>query len=271
MANVRQMLSPQRTPGTARLLPLAVVAVIVSATVGHPGDAREEISRPIETEHDRAARAVVVDGGESIRMRWKLGGFLGTLIGLFIPSTGEVLISFAPRANDRTEFGFLVTSVKREGEYFLYGAEIDERSRSTEVVWSSQMFRGELKQREQEVDTPDVVDYAAGFYRLRWDPPATTTRMTLWSEGQTYPVEVVPLGEDIRKIADKKIKTRGYLVRGVKVDGKRDYDNQIWVYFAVDERATLVEFAAKRGLIKARVRMVGTEGVVRKPVDRARP
>lgn len=259
------MLHARRIPGTARLLPLAVVAVIVSATVGHPGDVRQEVSRPIETEHDRASRAVVVDGGEAIRMQWKLGGFLGTLIGLFIPSTGEALISFAPRADDRTEFGFLVTSVKREGEYFLYGAEIDERSRSTEVVWSSQMFRGELKQREQEVEDPDVVDYAAGFYRLRWDPPTTKTRMTLWSEGKTYPVDVVPLEEDVRKIAGKKIKTRGYRVRGAKVDGERTYDNELWVYFSLDERATLVEFVAKRGMVKARVRMVATQGAVREP------
>ena len=127
------------------------------------------------------------------------------------------------------------------------------------------MFRGELKQREQEVDVPNIIDYAAGFYRLRWDPPATKTRMTLWSEGETYPVEVVPLEEDVRKIAGKKIKTRGYRIRGVKVEGKRAYDNELWVYFALDERATLVEFVAKRGLVKARVRMIGTEGVVREP------
>jgi hypothetical protein len=182
-----------------------------------------------------------------------------------------VLISFEPLANDRTEFGFLVTSEKRKGEYFLYGAEIDERSGSTEVVWSSQMFRGELKQREQEIDDRDVVDYAAGFYRLRWDPPTTKTRMTLWSEGKTYPVDVVPLEDEVRKIAGKKIRTRGYRVRGAKVEGERTYDNDLWVYFALDEQASLVEFVAKRGLIRARVRMVDTEGVARAPMSRAHP
>jgi hypothetical protein len=247
------------------MLPLAAVAIIVLATIGHSGDVREEISRPIETEHVDAVRAAVADGGEVIRMKWKLGGFLGTLIGLFIPSTGDALISFAPRADDRTEIGFLVTSAKRDGEYFLYGAEIDERSRSTEAIWSSQMFRGELEQKEQEVDAPNIIDYASGIYRLRWYPPTTRTRMTIWSGGRTYPVEIVPLEEDVRKIAGKKVRTRGYWVRGVKVDGERKFDDDIWVYFSLDERATPVEFVGKRGLVKARIRMIGTDGVVRAP------
>jgi hypothetical protein len=244
---------------------MMAVAVITVAAVGHTGDVREEITRPIVTEHDEAVRAAVENGGEVIRMRWKLGGFLGTLIALFIPSTGDALISFAPATDDRTEFGFLVTSPKREGEYYLYGAEIDERSRSTKIVWSSQMFRGEHKQREQDVDEPDVTDYASGFYRLRWDPPTIRTRMTLWSEGTLYPVDVVPLKEDVRKIAGEKVPTRGYLIRGVKVEGEERYENELRVYFALDDRATPVEFIAKRGMVKARIRMVDTVGVVRTP------
>jgi hypothetical protein len=241
------------------------VAAVAMASVDHSGEVRKELSRPIVTEHEDAVRAAVSDGGEVIRMHWKLGGFLGALIGLFVPSTGDALISFEPRADDRTEIGFLVTSAKREGEYFLYGAEIDEATRSTQAVWSSQMFRGELRQREQEVEEPDIIDYASGIYRLRWDPPADKTRMTIWSGGKTYPVEIVPLEEDVRKIAGRKIRTRGYWVRGVKVKGERTYDDDIWVYFALDERATPVEFVGKRGLVKARIRMVDTEGVVRTP------
>ena len=247
------------------------VTLMVTASIGYSGEVRQQISRPIVTDHEDAVRAAVANGGEVIRMRWKLSGFLGTLIGLFIPSTGDALISFAPRGENRTEIGFLVTSRQRDGEYFLYGAEIDEVSRSTRAVWSSQWFRRELKQREQAVDAPNIIDYASTIYRLRWDPPDGKTRMTIWSGGRTYPVEIVPLKEGARKIAGTKIRTRGYRVRGVKMKGQRTYHDDIWIYFALDERAIPVEFVGKRGPIKTRIRMIGTEGVIRTPGSSRNP
>jgi hypothetical protein len=245
---------------------IVLIATVLSVSLADDsGEVREEVSRPIETEHEQAVRDAIAQGGEALRMRWKLSGFLGAIASLFIPSTGEALFTFVPSEERRYDLSFLVTSRKREGEHFLYGAQVDERSGTAAAVWSSQMFRGELKQREQEVDDPNLIDYASAVYRLRWMPPASTTRMTIWDAGRTYRIEVEPLKPSRRRIAGEKIEVRGYAVRGVKSKGEPTMRDKIWIYFARDEHSTPVEIVAKRGLIKARIQLVNAHGVAHTP------
>jgi hypothetical protein len=244
------------------VLGLAVALAALPVTVAEDA---ENLIPDLETEHEAAARAAVNNGGEALRLRWKLGGFLGTLAGLFIPSSGDALVTFVPNADNRIDANFLVTAPRRDGEYFLYGARIDEASGAPVAVWSSQMFREELKQRGQRVEEPDIIDYASAIYLLRWAPPEKTTRMTIWNEGKTYPVEIEPLRPGRRKIAGMRIEARGYAVRGVKVDGKRPMNDKIWVYFAANDDSTPVEIVGKRGLIKVRIQLVTAEGRPRPP------
>jgi hypothetical protein len=245
---------------------IVMIAMVVPVPLAEDaGEVREKVSRQIETEHERAVRAAIAQGGEALRMRWKLSGFLGAIASLFIPSTGEALFTFVPAEERRYDLNFLVTSRKREGEHFLYGAQVDERSGTAAAVWSSQMFRGELKQREQEVDDPNLIDYASAVYRLRWMPPESTTRMTIWDSGRTYNIEVEPLKQNRRRIAGEKIEVRGYVVRGVKIEGEPTMRDKIWIYFARDESATPVEIVAKRGLLKARIQLVNAYGVAHTP------
>ena len=243
----------------------ALLAAIAVVTTPWADEVRDHLTREVKTEHDDAAQAATARDGEVLHLEWKLGGFLGVLAGLFVPSSGKALLTFVPTAEERTEIGLLVTAPKREGEYMLYGASIEERSGSLASVWSCSEFRGKYEAREQDIEGEKIIDYSSVIWLLRWHPPDTPTRMTIWSEGKVYPAEIEPLGPSRRKIRGKKIDVRGYLVRGAKVDGKRSFDDSIFVYYAQDANATPVEIVGKRSLIHVRIRLVESDGNARAP------
>jgi hypothetical protein len=247
---------------------LLLTALLVATTPA--GEVREELSRAIEFDPMRAAQVAAANGGEAVELEWKLGGFLGLLAGLFVPSSGDGVLTFVPAGDDRVEIQLLLTSPKREGEYFLYGAAIDEVTRRTAEVWSSYAYRDSHKHKEQTIADPDVIDFASVIYYLRWYGPTETTRMTIWNDGKTYPVEIKPLSVERRKIDGRKIPVRGYLVRGVKQAGRDRFEERFWLYFARDRDRTPVEIVGKRSLVRVRIQMRGHTGTVVR-VDAARP
>jgi hypothetical protein len=238
----------------------AVLAVVLATAFAVPDESREDLSRPIETDQVKAARDAASRGGEVLHLRWKLSGFLGMLAGLFVPNNGDALLTFVPTSEDRIEIGVLVTAPKRAGDYFVYGAEIDEGSGATSTVWSSYAYGDSNRDREQQLDTSDVIDYASAIYRLRWNPPETTTRMTIWDMGKTYPVEVEPLKPRNRNIGGKKILARGYEIRGVKIKGEPSFGDKFYLYFADDAESTPVEIVGKRSMVRVRFQLIGTDG-----------
>ena len=236
------------------------------AAAPHEPDAAPDLpARTLCTEPVEAAQNAFADGGEIVRMRWKLSGFLGFLVGLFVPSTGDALMTFVPLPDDRLKIEFLLTSVKRQGEFYLYGAEVDERSGSPIAIWNSEMIKDRRKDRETLIDDPQTIDYASAIYRLRWHGPDEAHPMTIWDRGRSYSAEVRPLGVRKRKINGARMQVRGYEIRGLKGGEGRSFDDRIWLYFALDDRSTPVEIVGKRGLIKARIEMVGVEGFARPP------
>lgn len=247
----------------ALLASLLAVAVAVAVPVPVPEESRENLSRPLETDQVKAARDAASRGGEVLHLRWKLTGFLGLLTGLFAPNHGDALLTFVPTREDRLEIGVLVTTPKRAGDYFVYGAEIDEGSGATSTVWSSYAYGDSGRNREQQIEVSDVIDYASAIYHLRWNPPETRTRMTIWDMGKTYPVEVVPLKPRKRNVGGKKIRVRGYEIRGVKVKGEPSFDDKFFLYFADDARSTPVEIVGKRSLVRVRFQLVAAEGTPR--------
>jgi hypothetical protein len=238
----------------------AVLAVMVAIAVAIPDETREDLSRAIETDQVKAAQDAASRGGEVLHLRWKLSGFLRFLAGLFVPNNGDALLTFVPASEDRVEIGVLVTAPKRAGEYFVYGAEIDEGSGATSTVWSSYAYGDSNRDREQQIGASGVIDYASAIYHLRWNPPETTTRMTIWDMGKTYPVEVEPLKPRKRRIGGKKIMARGYEIRGVKIKGEPTFDDKFYLYFADDARSTPVEIVGKRSMVRVRFQLTSAEG-----------
>lgn len=242
---------------------VAATLVFLAPPIGS-AEVRNELSRSIWTVPEEAARAASAGDGEAVRLDWKLGGFFGPLAGLFVPRRGEAMLTFVPSAG-ATEITLLVTSSKRQGEYMLYGASVEEPTGAVRAVWSSQNIRDKIKQREQSIERSDVIDFASVVYRLRWSPPDRPSQVTIWSHGKTYPADIEPLGPSTRKISGKKIEVRGYSVRGTKIDGRRAFKDRFDVYFARDAAATPVEIVGSRALINVRMQLVETRGTPRPP------
>ena len=249
-----------------------LVALLVGVPVsgGNSGEdpAPAEVETPplrsIGVDPESAARDAVERGGEAVRMRWKFTGFLGFLASLFVPSSGNALLTTVPDKDGTLGIELLLTAPKREGEYFIYGAQIDQETGSTVAVWNRQSFRGKKKEKHTEIEQPRVIDYASAIYHLRWSAPERPTLITIWDRGKTYAAEIKPLGTKRRKIGGKKIEVRGYAVRGVKMEGSDSFDDKIFLYFARDSQSTPVEIVAKRGVLRVRMQMVEVEGTPRK-------
>ena len=223
-------------------------------------EVRESLSREIQTTQETATEAALERGGEVFHFKWRLGGFIGILAGLFVPDDGDALLSFVPvPERGMIAIELLITADGREGEYFLYGAEVDKDSGSTVSVWSSQVFRGERKDREQEVTEEDVIDFASVLYHLRRSPPSDRTPVTIWNSGKFYPVAMEPLGVEKRKVYKQKADVKGFAVRGVEIDGKSSFKDKLFLYFLDDEESTPAQIVGKRGGIRIKASLVGHE------------
>ena len=175
---------------------------------------------------------------EAFQYRWRLTNFLGRVAGLFFPSRGDGLLTYRTDGAGHLVSQLEITSEKsEEGEFWLYGAEIDIRKGRTVRAWSSYRYRGKDKSRRAEVDERGVVDIASGILKIRQAPPEAVTPMRIWSDGKVYPVEVVPKGPTILRLGDRKVETRRFLVRGSGVAGP-SWKGRIELWLQEDEAAT---------------------------------
>ena len=227
--------------------------LLLAVSVGMSGEDRDELSRRVETDPLRAARVAKENGGELIRMRWHLGGFIGSIAGLFLPSNGDVLLTFVPGPDERIQVQLLITAPSREDDYYLYGAEIDEESGATTTVWSAYAYKKKYEAYEQELDDANTIDFASGLYNMRWNAPSEPLRQSIWVDGDLHPVDVRPLKPETRKISGVKLDVQGYELRGSVVDGEREFKERVYIYFARDDRSTPVEIVAKRAGVRIRV------------------
>jgi hypothetical protein len=188
---------------------------------------------------------------EEFQYRWQLRNFLGTLAGLFLPNRGEGSLTFKSLGNGHLQSELTITSdVARQGEYFRYGSEIDTRTLQPIRAWSSYSWRGETKSKSSPIEQTGVLDIASGIYAIRMDPPDKARRMEIWSDGKIYPVVVIPLGVESRRMQDgRKVDVRHFSIRGVDVpEGGNRWKGKLDLWLARDEAATPVEILLSRNL-----------------------
>jgi hypothetical protein len=188
---------------------------------------------------------------ESFEYHWQLRNFLGTLAGLFLPRQGDGSLTFKSLANGHMQSELTITSgAARQGEYFRYGSEIDTRTLQPIRAWSSYSWRGETKSKSSPIEQTGVLDIASGIYSIRLDPPEKTRRMEIWSDGKIYPVVVIPLGAESRRLRDgKKIDVRHYSIRGIDVPERGNrWKGKLDLWLARDEVSTPVEILLSRNL-----------------------
>jgi len=202
-----------------------------------------------------AARGeVAVPANEELHYGWRLQGFLGSIAALFFPSRGVGTLSLRTLESGHLESELLITSDQAQGgDFFRFGAEWDPVDGKTIRVWSASQWRGERRDRQSPVGRAGVVDIASSIYLLRKDPPATTRRMEIWSDGRIYPVEVVPLESAPKRVGGRLVAARHFTVRGVEVEGERFWKGGLELWLAEDGRSTPIEIVVAR--TGARVRL----------------
>jgi hypothetical protein len=200
-----------------------------------------------------AASGVLAQGKpqqtEEFQYRWQLRNFLGNLAGLFLPNQGEGSLTFRKDGNGRLTSELTITSTAAQGEYFRYGSEVDTRTLQPIRAWSAYSWRGETKTKSEPIVQEGVLDVASGIYSIRQDPPDKARRMEIWSDGKIYPVVVIPLGNETRKMrGGKKVTVRHYSIRGVDAPGRRKWKGKLDLWLARDAVATPVEILISRNL-----------------------
>jgi hypothetical protein len=191
---------------------------------------------------------------EEFRYGWQLRNFVGAVAGLFLPNQGEGSLTFKTVQNGHLRTELTITSdASKEGEYFRYGSEIDTKTLQPIRAWTSYSWRGESKSKSEEIDQKGVLDIASGIYAIRSDPPTKTRRMEIWSDGKVYPVIVMPLGNEARKVGSNRVETRHFSVRGIDVEGQRKWKGKLDLWLANDANATPVGILFSRNLADVRM------------------
>jgi len=188
--------------------------------------------------------------GEEFHYQWQLRNFLGTIAGLFLPNHGEGALTFKPVGNGHLQSELTITSsAARQGEYFRYGSEIDTRTLQPIRAWSSYSWRGETKSKSSPIEQSGVLDIASGIYSIRQNPPEKPRRMEIWSDGKIYPVIVIPLGAESRRLQDgRKVDLRHFSIRGIDMPDRDKWKGKLDLWLARDEAATPVEILLSRNL-----------------------
>ena len=193
---------------------------------------------------------------EEFRYRWQLRNLMGAVAGLFLPRQGEGSLTFK-RTNGHLKSELTITSPEsKQDGYFRYGSEVDIRTLQPIRAWSSYSWRGESKSKNEAVDKDGVLDVAAGIYAIRSDPPVKSRRMEIWSDGKIYPVVVIPLGLETRKLPHGKVRARHYSIRGVNLPGQRRWKGKLDLWLTADEAATPVEIVISRNLADVRMELM---------------
>jgi len=197
-----------------------------------------------------------VPRSEELHYDWHLGGLLGTLAGLFLPSSGEGVMSVEPAGDGMLSTELLITSPDSEvGEHWRYGSKIASDSGYALEAWNSYKWRDKSDQERVAIDHPRVRDVVSGIYQIRRELPARPRTMQIWSDGKIYPVVVIPRGAERRRVDGRKIDTLHYSVRGYEARSGHRWKGSLELWLARDAAATPVEMHIERSLANLRLEL----------------
>ncbi|MEM7480415.1 MAG: DUF3108 domain-containing protein [Acidobacteriota bacterium] len=231
-------------------LPRLLIAAVLSACffVVTPLGAEPSPSDPA---------SLTAETTEEFHYRWRLGGFAGRLAGMFLPSKGDGVLTFENLPGGRLESDLLITSEEGDdGEFWRYGSLIDTDNEQALRAWSSYRWRGEEKERGNEVEEDGVLDVVSGIWMLRRDRPTEQLKLTIWSDGKLYPVLIEPEGTTNYTLGDRLLRARKYTIRGDRTTPGRPWKGRLELWFTDDEAAMPVEIRIARSLADLRLKMV---------------
>jgi Protein of unknown function (DUF3108) len=193
---------------------------------------------------------------ERLHYRWRLGGFIGSLAAIFLPSHGDGVLSIQPASEAELTTELLITSPEsKDGEFWRYGSRVDRRSGQALEAWSAYRWRGEEKSKQEEISESGVLDVVSGIYSIRHRLPQSTEKLLIWSDGKIYPVEVLLRGFEKRQVSGKQLQTIHYTVRGDEEAEGRHWKGSLEIWLARDTAATLVELHIERSLASLKLEL----------------
>jgi len=203
------------------------------------------------------SRAVAQLGeDEDFHYHWRLGNVVGTILGLFFPQQGDGELAFKLQKDGHLRGELLITSPEsKQGEYWRYGSEIDPRTLQPIRGWSTFFWRGRSKSTSDEIEQKGVFDISCAIYTIRHEPFQKPRDMEIWSDGKIYPVTVLPMGDEVRTIAHRKVETRHYAIRGRDLPERRKWTAKVDFWLAKDQAATPVEIQISRRLADVRLEL----------------
>jgi hypothetical protein len=199
---------------------------------------------------------------EELRYDWRLGGFLGTVAGFFLPDSGEGVMSIEPVDDGMLATELMITSPDgAAGEHWRYGSKISGDSGYATEAWNSYQWRDKKEQERVRIEEEGAFDIVSGIYRIRRELPQAAKPMRIWSDGKVYPVVVIPRGEEKRKVGGRKIATRHYTVRGYRAGEGRYWKGSLDLWLAKDAAATPVEMHISRSMANLKLELRDLDGV----------
>ncbi len=196
---------------------------------------------------------------EDFRYHWELSNFVGRLASIFLPGQGDGSLVFRIEPNGHLHSELTITSPdSQSGDYFRYGSEVDAETLKPIRAWSSYHWRGETKSKDESVDRSGVLDVAAGIYSIRRNPPRTTRRIEIWSDGKTYPVEIVPQGVEQRSIGGRQVLARHFVIRGYDLPEQRRWKGKLELWLSTDPSAKPLAITLSRNLADVRLELKPT-------------
>jgi hypothetical protein len=194
---------------------------------------------------------------EDFHYHWQLGNIVGTVIGLFLPHQGNGELAFKSQKDGHLRGELLITSPDSPtGEYYRYGSEIDPRTLQPIRAWSSYLWRGKSKSKNEEIEEKGVLDIACAIYAIRHEPPLKATNMEIWSDGKIYPVTMIPMGNERRTVSNRQVDTRHYAIRGRDIADRRHWTAKVDFWLARDAVSTPVEIQISRRLADVRLELL---------------
>lgn len=192
---------------------------------------------------------------EELHYRWNLGRFLGRIAGIFLPSEGDGVMTLERNGGGYVAELLITSEHSRKDEFWRYGSRIDPADGHAVEAWSSYRWRGETDSERESLTKQDVMDIVSGIYAIRREPPTSSRRMEIWSDGKIYPVEVTSRGQEARTIAGRSVATRHYTVSGYKTPDGRLWKGSLELWLATDAAATPVEIHITRNLAALQLRL----------------
>lgn len=196
---------------------------------------------------------------EDFAYHWELSNFVGRLASVFLPGQGDGSLTFKIQPNGNLRSELTITSPdSQSGDYFRYGSEVEADTLKPVRAWSSYHWRGKTKAKDESVDRTGVLDIAAGIYSIRRDPPRTVRKIEIWSDGKTYPVEIVPQGVVQRTISGRQVLARHFIIRGSEVAGERTWKGRLELWLSPDTAARPLAITLSRNLADVRLELKRT-------------